>query len=113
METKVVCLALAFLVLAMEINAVPVGPSDLVEGRQPVLETKTKKINNAWLNFVYVCVCMDCCLSYLLLFFNPYRCFNFMNIYTEVLTKLLTSNCKMFSLINIVITASDYSNFTK
>nr|XP_022343671.1 uncharacterized protein LOC111136836 isoform X3 [Crassostrea virginica] len=31
METKVVCLALAFLVLAMEINAVPVGPSDLVE----------------------------------------------------------------------------------
>lgn len=43
METKVVCLALAFLVLAMEINAVPVGPSDLVEGRQPVLETKNKK----------------------------------------------------------------------
>ncbi|XP_078310884.1 uncharacterized protein LOC111136836 isoform X4 [Crassostrea virginica] len=31
METKVVCLTLAFLVLAMEINAVPVGPSDLVE----------------------------------------------------------------------------------
>lgn len=56
METKVVCLALAFLVLAMEINAVPVGPSDLVEGRQPVLETKNKKINNAWLNFVCVCV---------------------------------------------------------
>lgn len=54
METKVVCLALAFLVLAMEINAVPVGPSDLVEGRQPV--NKKQKINNAWLNFVCVCV---------------------------------------------------------
>lgn len=54
METKVVCLALAFLVLAMEINAVPVGPSDLVEGRQPVLETKNKLIMHG----LILCVCV-------------------------------------------------------
>lgn len=50
------CLALAFLVLAMEINAVPVGPSDLVEGRQPVLETKNKLIMHGLILCVCVCV---------------------------------------------------------
>lgn len=57
METKVVCLALAFLVLAMEINAVPVGPSDLVEGRQPVLETK-KNQKKLIMHGLILCVCV-------------------------------------------------------
>lgn len=65
METKVVCLALAFLVLAMEINAVPVGPSDLVEGRQPVLETKKKTQKKLIMHglILFVCVCMHGLLS--------------------------------------------------
>ena len=58
MEIKVVCLALAFLVLAMEINAVPVGPSDLVEGRQPVLETKKKTQNKLIMHGLILCVCV-------------------------------------------------------
>ncbi|XP_022343670.2 uncharacterized protein LOC111136836 isoform X2 [Crassostrea virginica] len=56
METKVVCLTLAFLVLAMEINAVPVGPSDLVEDSvHPRIDKRSFKMKNPQIWYIQNC----------------------------------------------------------